>query len=457
MRICIYIILTLLFSYLPLNAELIGIGYGKNNAEAKKEALADLTQSIKVQIFSKYDSTKLDDNGKVYTQSSKYTKLSSNVALLSPEVSYMRENGEVKAVATAGNPAEYSKKLEKLARAIDSTLGDKPSYKAMLAARKLYAEYENYKLVADILGVSEDTPPSITSADLDRLILSMQEAPPSLDVAASVIASSLIEGMRDINNIYVEAPVASGSDKPSEFSAFFKDLLDTKLPSVKVKEGGKNRVSCSYAESGANIIMACNLIAGASKVLSSSVVEIPTRLLPAMNIMPKIETEKLFNDYVANRKQNASDYKLQIKISSLADSEILREGEPFSLLVKVNKPGYLYFITFNNGQNGEANILSTGYNNDFIKHIDKSQVNKWVSIGQYRVKAPFGSETLQAFIVSDKLSVNLLLPEYARERIGYLKNVRPEALMKDMLALFDLLNCEKGIASTTFLTAPKRD
>lgn len=151
-----------------------------------------------------------------------------------------------------------------------------------------------------------------------------------------------------------------------------------------------------------------------------------------------------------------TDYKINIKISTEGDPNFIRENEPFTLLVKANKPGYIYFVSYNNSPDGEANILLLGWNDAFIKYIDKDNVNKWVSLGRYRVTAPFGSETLQAFGLELEPKKEYILPEYAQKNIGYLRNVRPEVLLSDLMYLFKKQKGDKTMSSITYTTAPKR-
>ena len=56
------------------------------------------------------------------------------------------------------------------------------------------------------------------------------------------------------------------------------------------------------------------------------------------------------------------------------DASFFRENEPFSLFIKANKPGYVYLLTLNNAEDGQANILLLDWNNQFIKYIDESHV-----------------------------------------------------------------------------------
>lgn len=442
-----------LISFNAYSADLQGIGYGSTMEEAKQEALSDLSASVKVQVYSKHEQTTYKNKNKIKSDYTRWTKLSTNVPLLNPSIYYSKENGKHKAIAVIDNPALYSKKLTDIAEHIDEmtknikTGSDKTlNYRVLKSVQSLYDEYESYQAVADVLGIKDYLLPRISSAEALKMILEMQETPPSLEVAAEVLTKDMNE-----QNIYVAPVMYAGKENITEFGAFFKDMLSTKVNSVEVEEDGRNKLRCSYTQSGNDIIMACSLITGVSKVLKSSAVKIPKELV-TMQAVPKTDTSSILNTYIPPK----TDYKIWIKISTDGDPTFLREDEPFTLFVKANKAGYIYFITMNNAVDGEANILPLDWNNKFIKYIDEKNINKWVCIGHYRVKAPFGSESLYAFGLEKEPMPEYIVPEYTLDKIGYLKNVRPEVLLQDVLYLFKRQQGDKTMTSITFTTAPNR-
>ncbi len=435
------------------SADLQGVGYGSTMEEAKQEALADLSASVKVQVFSKHEQTTYKTQDKLESDYTRWTRLSTNVPLLNPSIYYSREQGKHRATAVIDKPALYSEKLSDIAKRIDDitkdvkVAGDKAlNYRILKSVQSLYDEYESYQVVADVLGIKDYPSPRISSGDALKMILEMQETPPSLEVAAEVLTKDMNE-----KNIYVAPVMYAGKENVTEFGAFFKDMLSTKVNSVEIEEDGRNKLRCTYTQSGSDIIMACSLITGVSKVLKSSAVKIPKELV-TMETVPKTDVSSILNTYTPPK----TDYKIWIKISTDGDASFLRENEPFTLLVKANKPGYIYFLTVNNAPDGEANILLLDWNNKFIKYIDENNVNKWVSLGKYRVQAPFGSETLYAFGLEREPQPEYIVPEYTLDKIGYLRNVRPEVLMQDTLYLFKRQQGDKTMSSITYTTAPNR-
>lgn len=453
MKKCFLFLFVFLFFSDVYSADLQGVGYGSTIEEARQEALADLSSSIKVQVFSKHEQTTYKTNSKIQSDFTRWTKLSTNVPLISPSIYYSRENGKHKATAVLDKPSLYSNKLADVAGKIDNITkdvksdGDKAlNYRILKSVQNLYDEYENYQVVADVLGITDYKTPKISSAEALKMILEMQETPPSLEVAAEVLTKNMNE-----KNIYVAPVMYAGRQDITEFGAFFKDMLSVKINSVEVEEDGRNKLRCTYTQSGNDIIMTCSLITGVSKVLKSSAVKIPKSLV-TMQSVPKNDTTSVLNSYTPPK----TDYKIWIKISTDGDPSFLRENEPFTLLVKANKAGYLYFVTTQNAQDGQANILLLDWNNKFIKYIDEKNINKWISLGQYRVKSPFGSESLYAFGLEKEPLPEYILPEYTLDKIGYLQNIRPEILLQDVLNLFNRQQGDKTFTSVTYTTAPNR-
>ena len=430
-----------------------GVGYGKTTDEAKKNALSDLSQQIKVQVYSKYETRSIkNQKNKVSTQTSNFIKLTTQVPILKPSIYYQREKGKSKATAVIDKPNLYIEKLNDLSQKIDDILKDvEPAgnkslnYRLLNEAQKYYKEYESYKTVADVLGFKGYYSPRISAEESLNLLLSMQETPPSLEVAAEVLTKNMKE-----RNIFVEIPKQAGEDKETEFGIFFKKLLESKLNSVKYSEEAMSTLSCSYANTKENLIMACSLLTGVSKILKSSVVNIPKSLVKDMDSVKHDYSVKI-NEY----RPPLTDFKISMKISTEANPNFLRENEPFTLLVKANKESYIYFVTYNNTEYGEANILPVGWEDKFLLHISKDMVDTWVRVGSYRVKPPFGSEILQAFALSCKVEREYVLPEYASKNIGQLKNIRPESLLYDVTNLFKRQNCDKTMSMLSYNTAPK--
>ena len=449
----IVLFLLLIFIVNSYGATLEGIGYGATMDEAKEESLADLSSSIKVQVFSKHEQTTMKSNNKVVSDYTRWTKLSTNVPIISPSIYYSREKGKHKAIASIDKPQLYSDKLGELAEKIDEITknvtaeSDKAlNYRALSSVQSLYDEYESYQVVADVLGVDYKKP-RISSAQSLTMLLELQETPPSLEVAAEILTKDMTE-----KNIYVVPVLYAGQETVTDFGSFFKDMLAVKVNSVEVEEDGSHKLRCTYSLSAGDIVMACSLRTGVSKVIKSSAVKIPQELVNSMVTVPKTDTTSILNNFEVPK----TDYKIWLKISTDGDPVFLRENEPFSLLVKTNKAGYIYFVTVNNGKDGQANVLLLDWNNTFIKHISENQVNKWVSIGQFRVKSPFGSESLYAFGLEKKPQEEYILPEYTHGKIGYLKNVRSDIFLQDILSLFKRQQGDKTMTSITYSTAPNR-
>jgi len=84
------------------------------------------------------------------------------------------------------------------------------------------------------------------------------------------------------------------------------------------------------------------------------------------------------------------------------------------VFIKLNKQGYFYIVGYTHNSEGEFSYLldlnDTKGKRRFIFFVNADEMNKWISLGKFKISAPFGIESLQV-IASDK---DLLsnLPKY---------------------------------------------
>ncbi len=429
---------------------LTGIGYGATEDEAKKEALADLSSAVKVRVYSKYEQqTAVKNGGEASVESSRFTRLISDVPFISPDVSYFKENGSIKAVAVINNPESYAAKAKELSGKIDA-LTDFPEnagrdliYRQLEAAAPLYGEYEGYETVLTVLGISDYARPKISGSQARAMLLDMQSAPPSLEIAAEILTGP----MKGRPNVYVSAPLTPGNDEVTPFAAFFRDMLSAKLKANKNKDAADYNMACSYTGSGGDVIMSCSLLSGGSAVVASSIVKIPGHLLKGSVIQPSSsDLMAVINGY----DNTASSLRASVKISADGDPSMLKRGDRITLLVKANKPSYIYIVCYTRTAEAEtANVLLLGINGAFILPVKEDQADKWISLGQFTVNSMPGSETLQVFALENPPTASKILPDYAVDNFGPLK-ARPERVAEDFMYLFSRQKGEKSISTLTY-------
>jgi len=79
------------------------------------------------------------------------------------------------------------------------------------------------------------------------------------------------------------------------------------------------------------------------------------------------------------------------------------------LLPKLNSPGYFYVASHNTTENMSylLELNESQGKRAFLRYVNADEVNRWLSLGEFEVTAPFGTENLQLIASSKDLINNL--------------------------------------------------
>ena len=435
--------------------QLMGIGYGKTKDEAKKEALADLSATVKVQVYSKYEQQSYVKNNNIHkSDSSKFTRIVSNMPFINPEITYDKEKGQIKATAVINNPKAYQDKVANLAEDINNytdfpeNASNSIIYSRLEKAIPLYDEYDNYETILNVLGIYDYKKPNISHDKAMAMLLDMQSITPDLEIAAEVLA----QPMKSKSGIYVFPPLYSGSDEATPFGVFFKDILSSKLKSVGNQRIASYFTECVYAFSDNYMVMSCSLLTGAGATVASSMVKIPQHLLKDIPSMPESNNlHSIINGNTPSKPQ----LKTALKISSENGTSILKRGEVFTILVKTDKPAYIYLAGYTKtSQINSATLIPLNSKGDFIIPITKKQTNKWVSLGRFQAPPSTGTETLQVFALDYKPQMQEILPKDGINKSGHMETTAEKGA-QDLMNMFSRLKGEKSVSTVTLTIVGK--
>ena len=198
------ILICVIFFTSQISADISGVGFAQTNKEAKKEALADLSQVIKSEVRSNFESTTSDKS-----QNSKSNiKISSNLPILGADFNLIDRALEVEArvgLSPAKVNALYSKKLNNLKAEINSIKKEIQKSDSSLLKLQLYTdaysllkEYDRYESVAVILGARLPVRPSLTKAKIKLELSKLDSKLDSLEMASTVLAKSFKSSYLDI-------------------------------------------------------------------------------------------------------------------------------------------------------------------------------------------------------------------------------------------------------------------
>lgn len=431
---------------------LTGIGYGKTENEAKTAAMDDLASLIKTRVYSKYSLSKYESGNRFVNESTRFVKIISDVPIINPQVGYFKEPGRIKAVVNLSDASGYIKRLNGITSSINSMLKkakdtDDASLRFAILGKVLpfYDEFDKYAVVPMVMGVDGYDKPSLTEAEVLEQYLAMEETPPNLNVAADILTS----GFKERRNIFVATPLTV-SGEVTDFGVFFGKLLSSKI-NASIEEQVDFRLKCVYAETGEALLTTCSLFSGGSSVASTAV-RIPLGLVAKINYKPKSKDM----GELSKAGNSVGKLRASVRISPEDNPNILRDGDYFTILVRLNKAAYVYVAAFPGiGSIGISGIEPIGGQNGFLRLIDEEKTGVWVSLGRFKAGYPLGASTIYLFAISDEQTdAEKLIPEYLREKLYSAEKTREE-VASDLMGIFNKLDGEKTLSVTNIPTAGK--
>jgi hypothetical protein len=402
-------VFTVIFSSVSAWAFMVsGTGYGKTLDEAKKEALAELAQNIRVEVKSEFLSIQTERNKYLNEMKSKAIQLKSELPILGAQFSEMtaKEGFMVDAVLSSSASGVYLKELQNLTGLVSKNLETLKTTvsnegKADLL-RKILAQIEQYyslRIVAQFLKCENIPELPVTAEDITGRISDLEKKADSMDFGVKLLARSFKKN----ENIYIYPPTAANSSEVTSFGSAVKDRLSKNLKTVGQPEKAGCFLTGSYMILKDGVELSCNLTDKSNKVLASNVVFFLPEAYKSYQVEPvSIDFEKLVKEgYVVS-----GDFKVDIKTAQGKSDLLYKKGETLKILVKMNKPGYFYLVSHNFKKSNYSYIINfteeTG-NRKFVYYVDGDSANRWIELGDFEVVAPFGVETLQMVASTDDL------------------------------------------------------
>ncbi len=425
------LMMALIFFAVSLYADIVGIGYGATNKEAKKEALADLAQNIKSEVVSTFESTTKSNNGAVSKNLLVRTKISSSLPILGAEISYVSDKSDIKATAVLkpNNSLQlYMRKLVTLRNQMSSTqaLYKKETNKStkLSLLQKLLTlldEFERYATVTQLLGVKEIEDPAVSRIEVQKRFDKLASDIDSLSLAAKIVASFF-----DEKNIFLYPPVLQNYTTVAQFGSVFEKELRGRIKAASSLETANYILTGEYIKTKDTILLNYRLIdLKDNSIVKSKTIKIAKVAYKNLQIEP---ANKNFD--VLLNKGIATSGKFHVLLSSNKGSNnlLFKDGETIQLFVKLNKMGYIYIVGYTQTKGKKFSYLlelneAPGIER-FIKLINADDVSRWISLGEFTVSPPFGVESLQV-IASTKKPNKLPYAEYNPESGYYIisKNI----------------------------------
>lgn len=423
---------------------IIGKGFGTTREEAKKEALSDLSSAIQVEVQSSFESMVKEVNRKVEEFTQNVITLKSELPILGAEFEFSRTRDGQKSTAILNSEAvlslygaqinEIKKNIETLQRLIDKSSSRMEKYQLYTETLTGLKQYYKYKTVAILLG-SKDIPDiDITEAEIKNQLRRLEEKVDDLTMAAKLIARAI--GDRD--RIYIYPPTTRDSHEITQFADVVKERLSAHVKTVQEPKHASFFLNGSYhiLDGGkVGIELTYFLVDSEHNTVLSKIISLLPESYAGYQVMPKTLSfdKALHEGFVVS-----NEFKIEITTNRGRSNLLFKEGEEAEFLVKMNSPGYFYIVghVVKPGNEEYSYLIdfdATGEirgDRKFIQYVNIDDVNKWISLGEFEIIAPFGVESLQLIASTKDLIDSLPFHGYDAETQLHVVGKNPnEAVM----------------------------
>lgn len=415
-----YIFIISIFLSVSLQATtFVGDGVGSSQKEAKKESLADLSFAIKSEVKSSFSSA-ADSQGR--KSSKKLLKVSSNLPIIGSEFEVSKVAADYKAISTLDASKArplYDDKLKTLYQEIDGLIKDikaedkSSQYRTYTQLLSLLNNYDRYRSVALVLGLKNIPTPSISVSEAKLKVQALSESFADLKQAIAF----LTKGIKS-KNIYIFPPKASTSNEITPFAKIVKAYMKSNISSSDSLKASNALIRSAYHVDKNGMSLSLSLINSKREVLFSNVVHLDKKAYANYRVTPKsIDFDKLLHDgYITKSKLKAF-----IKTDSGDDDLLFVSGDTVQLFIKINNPAYFYLVGHVDQEGKKfsyiVDLSETEGQEQFVKYVDVEDANKWTSLGEFDVEAPFGVESIQ--LIASSKRIKKLPQHYYDEDSGY--------------------------------------
>lgn len=402
MRLRIFVILfSLLYAGSALAINLVGEGYGAGRKEAKKDAIAALSESLQVEVKSESRVIKSSHSG--FEASSEVHTLS-ELPLLGVDYSFFNKKDEILCRAYFNIEKArhlYKEKLQILASSFEkmiqqnkqSLFSDQHHYLSELMSK--HDQYGKYLLVARFIGLKDTPVLSMTASQIKNRLLSIESEVPDLDLAASLLTKDLPD-----ERYYVYALQQQGSQEITELGRVLRDKVMSRIKTFDESRRATYILKGYYEIHQDSISVTYRVVDDYGETYATRVVKLAKAAYEKLSYKSSsIDFSKLLHDgYVVSNK-----FHSELNTNRGKTDLLFTDGEEVELFARLNGPGYFYIVVHNttDGKSYLMDLNEAPGDRKFIQYVNADQANRWISLGSFEVGKPYGVENLQ-LIASNK-------------------------------------------------------
>lgn len=411
-----------LFSHSAAALSLNGEGYGATRDEARKQALASLSEALQVEVKSETDILKSTESG---TQASNRVHTLSELPLLGVEFTFHNKANEKYCISyldTAKASTLYKEKLSLLKKEFSnmrqqlSQTKRTEQYALLSDMLSKHDQFEKYLLVARFIGLKNTPSLGMSASNIKGQMLTIESAVPSLALAAKLLTRDL-PGER----VYVYPAMPRDSQEATELSRVFRDKVASNMKTFSKRERALYVMKGYYDVHKDGISVTYRLIDDFGETHATRVVKLSKAAYKNIAYKPKsVDFSKLLHEgYVVSNKFHA-----EINTNRGKTDLLFTDGEEVKIFVRMNNPGYFYIVAHNTTNNSSylMELNESEGRRKFVQYVNADQANRWISLGAFEVGAPYGVENLQ--LIASNMDVVDQLPsnKYEKETELYMLN-----------------------------------
>lgn len=403
MRIQFLLLTSLLLSPWANAATLNAEARASTKEQAQRQALADLADSIFVNVQSE-SSSLVEGSGK--RKDELRIKSSSDIPLIGVEIKCDEMGREVvcRASLDGGKSlALYAQKIKEQINEINglnlriAKVSGNDRYLLLMQVLTVIEQYDKYCAVAQLLGETLFTAPIRTRSDTEAQLRELEKTAPSIELAAQVLAKGL-----KAESVYIYPAVPHGSHEVTPFGRVMRDRLAQRIASVESPDKAQTFFKGEYEILDNSIHLIYRLLDNSGNTLETRVATLAPAAYKGLQFKPTtLDFDRLLHEGIAV----GNDFRTQLTTNRGGEGVLFNEKEEVELLVKLNRPGYFYAVghVAKKGENYSYLLELSEVDTDrrFVRYVNADDVNKWLSIGKFEATAPFGVESIQLMSSSD--------------------------------------------------------
>ncbi len=414
--------LTTLFVFLALltqaqiaNAfQLQASAYGETPEQARKNALASLSESIYVEVKSTFTSKQSSDGTQT---ASNVIRSNSDLPLLGVDFEIIDKKSEQYCIALLDSKKSlklYQAELARLTSVITQANNKQKAlknnkngrYRLLSALITDIEQYSKYRAVASLLGGGAVPSLPVTATDIRNELLSIESSAPSLEIAAEVLTRDLPDKI-----FYVLPPLPQGSKQATDLSRILMNQVASKITAAEKAVNSELVLRGSYEILNDGLSVTYRAIGSNGLILATRIVMLAEQAYENIDYKP---TDIGFEDILNKRDFISHEFHAELNSNQGKSDLLFFRGDSIELFTKLNQPGYFYVV----GHNTKDNIsylleLNNASNNRaFVRYINADDANRWVRLDVFEVTPPYGAESLQLIASSQDLADKLPASKY---------------------------------------------